>query len=273
MQHVPVASARPGDLLTYGGDAHINVLVGPDETVGGNESNQLKRSRGYWRSATAALRPKGGGVDSGPSFNPWPGSIPQSLFDGGGGVGSGQLTEWIQAAMRATGVSGGAWLRGLVTLVMRESGGNPRAVNNWDSNAASGDPSKGLAQVIGSTFRAYHQPGTSWDILDPIANVAAAINYIRDRYGDISNVQQANPDLPPKGYWTGTRSAASGLALVGERGPELVNFRGGERVYPHGETRDLLGPRYEIHIHEAKAEDTTQAVLRAMRYAEAMSAH
>ncbi len=36
------------------------------------------------------------------------------------------------------------------------------------------------------------------------------------------------------GYATGTMSAARGLALVGERGPELVNFSGGERVWPSG---------------------------------------
>jgi hypothetical protein len=36
------------------------------------------------------------------------------------------------------------------------------------------------------------------------------------------------------GYATGTMSAARGLALVGERGPELVKFNGGERVFPNG---------------------------------------
>ncbi|QLE71112.1 hypothetical protein FGW37_05400 [Streptomyces rectiverticillatus] len=270
MRHVPVSEARPGDLLTYGGDAHINLMVGPDETIGGNESNRLKHTRGYARAATAALRPTGAVTDSGPAFKPWPGSIPKTLFDGGGGVGSGQLTEWITAAMRLTGVSGSQWLQGLVTLVMRESGGDPRAVNNWDSNAQAGTPSKGLGQVIDPTFQAYHQAGTSWDVFDPIANLSSVINYIRGRYGDISNVQQANPNLPPKGYWTGTRSATAGLALVGERGPELVNFHGGERVYSNTETRDLLGNRYEIHVHEATAEDSTQAVMRAMQYLETM---
>lgn len=75
-----------------------------------------------------------------------------------------------------------------------------------------------------------------------------------------------------KGYATGTRSASPGLALVGERGPELLHFRGGERVDNARKTAELMGPRYEIHIHEAKSEDTTQAVLRAMKYAEVMAA-
>ena len=34
-----------------------------------------------------------------------------------------------------------------------------------------------------STFRAYHWPGTSWNIYDPLANIAAAINYARHTYG------------------------------------------------------------------------------------------
>jgi SLT domain-containing protein len=74
-----------------------------------------------------------------------------------------------------------------------------------------------------------------------------------------------------KGYATGTRSAARGVALVGEKGPELINFKGGERVYNDKETANMMGPRYEIHIHEAKSENTTQSVLRAMQYAEVMA--
>ncbi|MER6102401.1 transglycosylase SLT domain-containing protein [Streptomyces sp. NPDC001832] len=75
-----------------------------------------------------------------------------------------------------------------------------------------------------------------------------------------------------KGYASGTRSAARGVALVGEKGPELINFKGGERVYNDKETASMMGPRYEIHIHEAKAENTTQSVIRALQYAETMAA-
>jgi Transglycosylase SLT domain len=72
--------------------------------------------------------------------------------------------------------------------IMRESGGNPRAINLYDSNAARGIPSKGLMQVIDPTFRAYHVDGTSWDIYDPVANITAACNYAAARYGSIDNV-------------------------------------------------------------------------------------
>ncbi|MET8570976.1 transglycosylase SLT domain-containing protein [Streptomyces sp. NPDC004783] len=80
---------------------------------------------------------------------------------------------------------------GIHRNIMRESSGNPRAINLWDINAINGIPSKGLLQVIPPTFKAYHVPGTSWDIYDPVANIAAACNYAADRYGSMDNVNSA----------------------------------------------------------------------------------
>ncbi|MEU6070335.1 MULTISPECIES: transglycosylase SLT domain-containing protein [Streptomyces] len=77
---------------------------------------------------------------------------------------------------------------GIYRNIMRESSGNPRAINLWDSNAAKGIPSKGLLQVIDPTFNAYHVVGTSFDIYDPVANITAACNYAAARYGSMDNV-------------------------------------------------------------------------------------
>jgi SLT domain-containing protein len=74
---------------------------------------------------------------------------------------------------------------------MRESSGNPMAINGWDINAINGIPSKGLLQVIQPTFNAYHVPGTSWNIYDPVANITAAANYAADKYGSMDNVNSA----------------------------------------------------------------------------------
>ncbi|WP_338245258.1 hypothetical protein [Aurantiacibacter hainanensis] len=41
------------------------------------------------------------------------------------------------------------------------------------------------------------------------------------------------------GFASGTMSAPRGLALVGEGGPELVNFRGGERVYTNSQSNRM----------------------------------
>ncbi|QPB09801.1 hypothetical protein CPT_Shady_040 [Streptomyces phage Shady] len=102
------------------------------------------------------------------------------------------LDGWIREAlsvMRAKGIPGS--YNGIHRNIMRESGGNPRAVNNWDINAQNGTPSKGLLQTIDPTFRAYHVAGTSWDVFDPVANIAAACNYAASRYGSIDNVNGA----------------------------------------------------------------------------------
>lgn len=47
------------------------------------------------------------------------------------------------------------------------------------------------------------------------------------------------------GYAVGTLDAAPGLALVGEEGPELVNFGGGEVVYTAAETASILSRGHE----------------------------
>jgi Transglycosylase SLT domain len=99
------------------------------------------------------------------------------------------LDGWIRESldvMAAHGIPG--TYDGIYRNVMRESSGNPSAINLWDSNAAAGIPSKGLLQVIDPTFQAYHVAGTSWDIYDPVANITAACNYAADRYGSIDNV-------------------------------------------------------------------------------------
>ncbi|MGW6393475.1 LysM peptidoglycan-binding domain-containing protein [Streptomyces sp. NPDC055103] len=102
------------------------------------------------------------------------------------------LDGWIRqslAIMAQRGIPGS--YDGILRNVMRESSGNPQAINLWDSNAAAGTPSKGLLQVIQPTFDAYHVPGTSTDLFDPVANITAACNYAADRYGSIDNVNGA----------------------------------------------------------------------------------
>ncbi|MFF9365556.1 transglycosylase SLT domain-containing protein [Streptomyces griseoluteus] len=102
------------------------------------------------------------------------------------------LDGWIRQSldiMHAKGIPGS--YHGLHKNIMRESSGNPRAINGWDINAINGVPSKGLLQVIPPTFATYHVKGTSNDIYDPVANITAAANYAAHRYGSIDNVNSA----------------------------------------------------------------------------------
>ncbi|MFF4183661.1 transglycosylase SLT domain-containing protein [Streptomyces sp. NPDC001691] len=99
------------------------------------------------------------------------------------------LDGWIRQSldiMAQHGIPGS--YDGIYRNVMRESSGNPLAINNWDSNAVAGTPSKGLLQVIQPTFLAFHVPGTSLDSYDPVANITAACNYAAKTYGSIDNV-------------------------------------------------------------------------------------
>jgi hypothetical protein len=99
------------------------------------------------------------------------------------------LDGWIKESLDVLARNGipGTY-EGIHRNIMRESSGNPLAINNWDSNAAAGTPSKGLLQVIDPTFSAYHVPGTPFDPYHPVANITAACNYAADRYGSIDNV-------------------------------------------------------------------------------------
>lgn len=122
----------------------------------------------------------------------------------------------VEAACAAAGLTySSGWQNGYETLCSRESSWNPNSVNDYDSNAvgaivADGYPyqcSRGLAQCIPQTFAAYHAAGTSNNIYDPVANIAASMLYVVHVYGVArdgsnlaANVQQADSSRSPKGY-------------------------------------------------------------------------
>ncbi|MCX4232627.1 transglycosylase SLT domain-containing protein [Streptomyces sp. NPDC020707] len=102
------------------------------------------------------------------------------------------LDGWIRQSldiMKKHGIPG--TYDGLHRNIMRESSGNPNAINGWDINAINGVPSIGLLQVIKPTFDAYHVAGTVHSQYNPVANITAAANYAADRYGSIDNVNSA----------------------------------------------------------------------------------
>jgi hypothetical protein len=102
------------------------------------------------------------------------------------------LDGWIREArdiMAEKNIPGS--YEGIKRNIIRESGGDPNAVNDWDINAQKGTPSKGLLQTIQPTFDAYHVDGTSTNITDPVANIVAACNYAADKYGSMDNVDSA----------------------------------------------------------------------------------
>lgn len=104
---------------------------------------------------------------------------------------SGEVADWIKQAidiMRAHGINVSyADAPIIATIIQYESGGNPNAINLWDSNAAAGHPSKGLMQTIDPTFNSYALSGHT-NIYNPVDNIIAGTRYALSRYGSLGNV-------------------------------------------------------------------------------------
>ncbi|MCA1668137.1 MAG: phage tail tape measure protein [Thermomicrobia bacterium] len=166
------------------------------------------------------------------------GNLPAVTAGGGGPTGdlssvqqyiaNPAVVGWLQDALS---LAGGPpdWLPALIIAADGESSDTPDAQNNWDSNAAAGHPSRGLMQVIDSTFAANMANGHG-DIWNPVDNAAAAINYIRDRYGSpwnlagVNAVQQSGDIHSWIGYADGGYVDKPTLGMIGEgRDPEIVS--------------------------------------------------
>lgn len=150
-----------------------------------------------------------------------------------------KVTRWAPIAKQALDITGQYSDENLGLLLYQmftESSGNQYALNDWDSNAAKGTPSKGLMQVIDPTFKKYALKGYDKDIYDPLSNMIASIRYTIAVYGSLQKGWKGT------GYATGTSFHPGGLALVGDENwlkgsntpaPEMA-------IYPDG-TSEVLG--------------------------------
>ncbi|MER6112433.1 peptidoglycan DD-metalloendopeptidase family protein [Streptomyces hirsutus] len=154
---------------------------------------------------------------------------PMPYLTGGGSAlntpGSG-VKRWAGVVRQALSLVGQP--SSLVDTTLRrmnqESGGNPRAVNLWDSNAKAGHPSVGLMQVIGPTFRAYagrfknKGPFLYGTSIDPLANVYSSMRYALSTYGSLSKAYNR-----PGGYDQGGWLPPGITPVVNETGvPEAI---------------------------------------------------
>ncbi|MFF5985611.1 transglycosylase SLT domain-containing protein [Prauserella flavalba] len=158
---------------------------------GGFASVPPPGSSGSQVQATGGISDGSGGGGSGGGGSSGGGA------SGGGGLGPsggpptsgpppGNVDQWIREAIKILQANGipvtEENIDEIWTIIEKESGGDPHAINNWDSNAAKGTPSKGLMQCIDPTFEAYKLPGHD-DIYNPVDNIIAGVRYTFDRYG------------------------------------------------------------------------------------------
>jgi TP901 family phage tail tape measure protein len=141
---------------------------------------------------------------------------------GGSGGGSSANQKIGQTLAATRGWSGPQWAA-LKNLWNGESGWNERALNK--SSGAYGIPQSLPASKMASA-------GSDWKT-SASTQIKWGLSYIASRYGNPVNAYSAWLSRSPHWYAKGTGGAARGLAWVGEKGPELVNFKGGEDVLSH----------------------------------------
>ncbi|MFG2458160.1 phage tail tape measure protein [Streptomyces sp. NPDC048523] len=257
-----------GTLKGWGSSA-VDTVVGGAKAIGGAIKSAADFLTDPSKAMSAIFRPilsKLGGI-SGGVFGKAIGAVPKMAVDGikslvskfldfGGGsgdVGGSGVKRWTSVVLQALKMVGqpASLLPTVLRRMNQESGGNPRAINNWDINAKNGDPSRGLMQTIGSTFNAYAGSLRSRGIYDPLANVYASMRYALARYGSLSAAYNR-----AGGYASGGQPKAGELAWVGEAGPELVRFKGGETVY---DNRTSLGMMARLGALRGFAKGTSGA--------------
>lgn len=117
-----------------------------------------------------------------------------------------------------------------------------------------------IANAFSGLYHIMTSPFTrAWDFISQIpGRIVNSIGNIgqllREKIGnwDIPGPLGKVKDVIP-GFATGVRNFGGGLAVVGERGPELVNLPRGADVFTNGESRKMLsggaGSSTEVHYH------------------------
>lgn len=124
-------------------------------------------------------------------------------------LGAEQWRPVVRVALQRHGLPVSANEDRTVQQIRIESNGNPRIVNNWDSNAKKGTPSGGLLQVIKPTFDAMKKKyatafrGVKGDHLTPLPNLLAGIGWARHKYGGPSKIWPTRAGYRDGGYVRG----------------------------------------------------------------------
>lgn len=108
--------------------------------------------------------------------------------------------------------------------------------SGWRSNAQNpGSTAFGIAQFLDSTWKPYGAKTSNAGL-----QIKYGLEYIHDRYKDPIHALQFELSHTPHWYADGIDHAKAGLALVGERGPELVKLGGGQQVMNASKTAEVL---------------------------------
>ncbi|TOY75122.1 hypothetical protein DIS16_10060 [Levilactobacillus brevis] len=160
------------------------------------------------------------------------------LLDSGGDASGGSVSSaLIRKAASMMGVHpSAADIANIERVIQHESGGNAKAINNWDSNAKAGTPSKGILQFIDPTFQHYAMKGHKniYSDLDQLLAMFNDTNWRSDvhtgGWGPTGAVRREK----------GGKLAKNQLSVVGEKGWELFNPDNSGVVIPHEASEKLI---------------------------------
>lgn len=99
-------------------------------------------------------------------------------------------------------------------------------------------PLRSMLTVIGGmTLSALRSAADA--VASAFSRIGSTLDSVASKIRNLPTPSSLLSRLP--GFASGTVSAPRGLGWVGERGPELVRFNGGERVYPAGRSAAMAG--------------------------------
>ncbi|MDT2844656.1 phage tail tape measure protein [Vagococcus lutrae] len=215
---------RPGDPYDHGKGLAVDIAL--PGVVNGSPIYQAAAEDAIRMPGVKYVITNGKWKHKGKSWVPWPDgdhydhvhiSGEKPVKSSYGGTGVDRWRETVVRALQITGQYSPANVNRTLYQMKTESGGNPRAINNWDINAKNGTPSKGLMQVIDPTFRAYAKAPFNKDIYDPLSNIIASIRYATSRYGSLAAAYRGT------GYENGGLVNRHQIAQIAEGNkPEMI---------------------------------------------------
>jgi hypothetical protein len=147
---------------------------------------------------------------------------------GGNATGSNAANEKLGKVLASYwGWGSGSQWTALNNVEMREAGWNNRAQNPTST-------AYGIGQFLDSTWQTVGYTKTS----DPQTQINAMLKYIKQRYGSPQAAWQHEQQY--NWYSAGTDNARAGVAMVGERGPELVKLSGGQQIMNASQTQQAV---------------------------------
>ena len=173
-------------MFRSGGGGGGNSIASLVAAVVGPEQDKIREAiAGYSAPGLAGTLPDNIG---GRMMEATENAIHEMMMEFGGDPGGEGAERWRPLAIRAMAMTGfdpsnKAQVDAMIAQIASESGGNPGILQQVQDVNSGGNEAMGLLQVIPGTFAAHRDPSLPDDRTHPLANMVAALNYYRSRYG------------------------------------------------------------------------------------------